>query len=153
MSSEQKSKGGRQSEYSPEIAAAICLRLAEGESLRQICLDETMPGRRTVFDWLTKHEDFVAMYNIARDMQAETLVDEITDIADDGSNDWMEAYDRDGERSGWRENGEAINRSRLRIDARKWLAGKMKPKKYGDKTDVSVNGPVTLMIAGTDKDG
>jgi len=92
-----------------------------------------MPGVRTVFQWLTRHEEFAQQYAHAREAQADTLADEMLDIADDGSNDWM-LRAKNGS-VGWEENGEAINRSRLRLDTRKWIASKLKPKKYGDKID------------------
>ena len=60
------------------------------------------------------------------------LFDEILDIADNASNDWMQANDPNN--PGWRQNSEAIRRSQLRIDARKWIAGKLRPKKYGETT-------------------
>lgn len=59
------------------------------------------------------------------------------DIADDGSNDWMERFNKDGESIGWVVNGEAVQRSKLRVDARKWALSKLLPKKYGDKIDVN----------------
>jgi len=61
------------------------------------------------------------------------------DIADDGRNDWMERHGK--EDAGWQANGENIQRSRVRIDTRKWLASKLKPKKYGDKVDLTHGGP------------
>lgn len=76
----------------------------------------------------------------ARETQADAIFDEILDIADDGSNDWMEKHDGEGGNIGWRENGEAIQRSRLRIDARKWMAGKLRPKVYGDKVELEHSG-------------
>lgn len=74
------------------MAAKICERLADGGSLRMICRDEDMPAKSTVFDWLADHdrEAFRTKYAYAREAQADSLVDEMTDIADDGSNDWME---------------------------------------------------------------
>lgn len=124
---------GRPSDFTQEIADAICERLADGESLRSICSADDMPNKATVFRWLAAHKSFSDQYACAREAQADTIADEILDIADDGSNDWMEKRDDEGGNLGWKENGEAIRRSQLRIDARKWLAGKMKPKKYGDK--------------------
>jgi hypothetical protein len=92
-----------------------------------------MPGKATVFRWLGVHEAFRDQYARAREAQADTLADEMLDIADDGDNDWMERKGEDGQSLGWRENGEAIGRSKLRLDTRKWIASKLKPKKYGDK--------------------
>lgn len=127
---------GRSTDYSEELADLICERIAEGESLRTICADDGMPNKATVFRWLAKHEEFATKYAHARDVQADLLVDEMTDIADDGSNDWMERKDDDGNNIGWRENGEALRRSALRISTRQWIAEKLKPKKYGTKVAV-----------------
>lgn len=125
---------GRPSDYTDVIADAICEALADGQSLRTICLAEEMPNRATVFRWLAANETFRDQYARARDTQAEALADEILDIADDGTNDWMERRDDQGANLGWKENGEAMARSKLRVEARKWVASKLLPKKYGDKT-------------------
>lgn len=137
---------GRPSDYSQELCDIICERLGDGESLRSICSDDGMPRKATVFRWLKKHEDFRDQYARARETQADSLADEILTIADDGQNDWMER--NAGESKAWVENGEALNRSRIRIDARKWLAGKMKPKVYGDKVENTVQGPDGKPLAG-----
>jgi hypothetical protein len=116
--------------FDQSVADEICDRLVEGESLRKITLDEQMPSASTVFKWLKENADFAEQYAHAREAQADTLADEILDIADDGSNDWM--GDKD-EEDGTTYNGDAVARSKLRVDARKWVASKLKPKKYGDK--------------------
>jgi hypothetical protein len=138
-----KHPGGRPTDYTEETAAKICLRLSDGESLRTICADEGMPDRVTVFRWLGKHEEFRNQYVIARDQQADSLFDEMLDIADDGTNDWMERKNSDGQNIGWQENGEALRRSTLRIDTRKWVAARLAPKKYGER--------VTNVVEGGDK--
>ena len=144
---------GRPSDYTDGIAKTICLRIADGESLRSVCLDDDMPDKSTVMRWLAKHDDFRDQYARARELQADSIFDEILDIADDGSNDWMERKDSDGNNIGWRENGEAMRRSALRVDARKWMAGKLRPKKYGEKvqhTGADGEGPVTVVIESRD---
>lgn len=132
--------GGRPSDYTQEIATLICERIVEGESLRSICRDEAMPPIRTVFQWLAKHEEFSHQYARAREAQADTYADEITEIADDGSRDYVQT-----------ENGPVIDhdhiaRSRLRVDARKWIASKLKPKKYGDKLDLDHSGGMSIQV-------
>lgn len=127
---------GRPTDYTQETADIICERLADGESLRTICDDEDMPARSTVFRWLSLHKEFSDQYAHAKTVQAEVLADELISIADDGRNDWMERKNEDGENIGWRENGEALRRSVLRIDTRKWVAAKLLPKKYGEKIAV-----------------
>lgn len=116
----------------PEIFTVICDRIANGESLRSICLDDGMPNRATVLRFVGRDDDARAQYMRAREMQADTIFDEILDIADDASNDWMERNGKD-EGGGWELNGDHVQRTRVRIDARKWMAGKMRPKVYGDK--------------------
>lgn len=115
-----------------EVTDRICQRIADGESLRSICSDKDMPDKSTVLKWLSQSPAFASQYAHARELQADAIFDEVLDIADDGRNDWMEANGKDDE--GWKQNGEAIQRSKLRIDARKWMAGKLRPKKYGEKT-------------------
>ena len=117
--------------FTQKIFDEICLRIAEGESLRKICKDEKMPNITTVWHWLNNNEALDKQYARAREEQAETLVDEIIDISDEKKDDTY--LDEDG-----REiiNQEVIARSRLRVDARKWVASKLKPKKFGDYTKV-----------------
>lgn len=132
--------GGRPSDFTPEVANEICERLIGGESLREICEDGHLPSARTVHRWLVVNEEFRQQYAHAREAQADTLFDDILDIADDGRNDWMERKGRGDEDLGWKENGEAISRSRLRVDARKWMASKLAPKKYGEKVQQEISG-------------
>lgn len=137
---------GRPSTYSDELTSRICARLAEGESLRAICSDEDMPAMSSVFLWLGKHPEFSERYARAREAQADALFEDILEIADDARNDWME---RKGEGdAGWQANGEHLHRSRLRIDARKWMAGKLRPKVYGEKLDLNHGGNLNLVIDG-----
>ena len=123
---------GRPSVYTVEIAERICMEMAKGRSLRSICQDEGMPARSTVQLWHVKnHEGFSDQYTRAQALRVEELVDEAFDIADNASNDWMAT--NDPENAGWRANGDAVNRSRLRVDLRKWYAGKVAPKLFGDR--------------------
>ncbi len=98
-----------------------------------------MPCARTLFNWMRLYPEFLQQYARAKEESADALSDEILDIADDGRNDWMERNGKDD--AGWQANGENIQRSRVRIDTRKWLASKLKPKKYGDKVDLTHAGP------------
>jgi len=129
----------RASEFTQEMADTICERIAQGESLRAICRDEDMPVTSTVCKWLTQQRAFAEQYARAREAQADALFDEILEIADDGTNDFTEG--RNGETV---VNNEAIGRSRLRVDARKWMAGKLRPKVYGEKLDLNHAGGVEI---------
>jgi hypothetical protein len=132
--------GGRPEEYTPDIGDLICAQLAQGMSLRTVCKDEALPCCATVFNWLRKHPEFLEHYEKAKEESADALAEEIIDIADNATNDWMEREGYD-EGSGYGLNGEHIQRSRLRVDARKWIASKLKPKKYGDKTTTAITDP------------
>lgn len=127
-------KVGRPTKYSQELANLICENLAIGQSLRTVCLKEDMPSIATVFNWFKVYPDFLVQYARATEERSEAMAEDILDIADDGTNDWMEINGRDVP------DQEAIQRSKLRVEARKWLMSKMKPKKYGDKVDLTSDG-------------
>ncbi len=131
------------SPYADGTFDAICERIANGESLNAICEGEGMPDIRPLYfgGWL-QHESMRDKYALAREAQADALFDDILSIADDGRNDWMQK--NFGEETRWVENGEALRRSQLRIDARKWMAGKLRPKKYGEKLELEHSGEVAL---------
>jgi hypothetical protein len=120
---------GRPSEFNAELGDRICERLADGESLRAVCRSEDMPDKVTVFRWLRTYEDFRNQYARAKDESADALADDILDIAD--------------------EKLEDPQSRRVRIDARKWIASKLKPKKYGDKLELAGDpkAPLTVMLA------
>lgn len=143
-------KIGRPTDFNEEIALRICERLADGESLKAMCAEDGMPARSTVFRWLSmpEHKTFLDMYTRAREEQADALFDEILAISDDGRNDWMARMDAEEENLGWRENGEALRRSQLRIDARKWAASKLMPRKYSEKfqADLTHSGEVGVKV-------
>jgi hypothetical protein len=131
---------GRPSIYSEEIATEILSRMMQGESLRQICRDEHLPHRSTIYDWIANVEfkSFADRYARAREVRADEIFDEMEEIADDGSNDWM--LRKQGDDDIEVVNHEHIQRSRLRIDTRKWQLSKMLPSRYGDKIETTLKG-------------
>lgn len=131
-------KGGRPAIYSQELADKVCERIAEGKSMRTVCALDDMPGMSTVFRWFREHPEFREQYARATEERTEAMSEDILDIADDGSNDLMTI--QKGNQTYEIENKEVTNRSRLRVDTRKWLMSKMKPKKYGDRVDVTSDG-------------
>lgn len=130
--------GGRPSLYSLELADSICERLVLGESLRSICRDDAMPAISCVFKWLREHPAFAEQYTRAKEEQADTLADEIVEIADEKD---YEKVEIDGVPLAVKFDSTAVARNRLRVDARKWAASKLKPKKYGDKVSQEISGP------------
>jgi hypothetical protein len=96
------------------------------------------------------NEQFRARYARAREAQAEAYADEILEIAHDGRNDWMERRAKGGGKD-MAPNHELVLRSRLRVDALKWIMSKMVPKKYGDRIEheVSADMAVKVVIGGS----
>lgn len=129
--------GGRPSIYTPELAKQICEYLASGLSLRKTCEQPGMPERHTVMRWaLNNHEGFYTQYEAARTVAYELMVDELNDIADDGTNDYMKRADGIEAL-----NAEHVQRSRLRLDTRKWIVSRVLPKFRDTKhLDVTTNG-------------
>lgn len=119
--------------FSGKLGDEICERIANGMSVREICVADDMPAASSVFKWLGLHKTFAEQYARACEARTEHIADEMLDIADNAENDWMERKNSDGEVIGEMLNSEHVQRSRLRIDTRKWLLGKLKPKKYGEK--------------------
>lgn len=131
--------GGRPSKYTDDLALVICERLALGESLREVCSSDGMPDKSTVLRWIVGNEPFRDQYARAREAQTEHWLDEILEIADDGTNDWIERQNKDGSKFEVVDH-ENIARSRLRVDSRKWIMSKLAPKKYGDKITQELTG-------------
>lgn len=117
----------RPSDYTVWKDRAICMRLACGESLRSICKRKYYPSRFAVIRWLQVNAEFRNHYVQAREMQAEYYIDDIIEIADDSSDDELE----DG-----KFNSEHVQRSRLRVDTRKWAMERMASKRYGPSQKV-----------------
>lgn len=142
-SSESISRVGAPEIYTKELADKVCSELALGKSLRTVTKDKNMPSMATVFRWFTSHPEFRTQYDVAKQESADAMGEEIIEISDDGTNDWMEDGYEKGKTPGWHLNGENIQRSKLRVDTRKFLMAKMKPKKYGDKLEVESSGEIT----------
>ena len=118
MSDESIDLGGRPSTYTIELADIICSRLAEGESMRSIGRDELMPAMSTLFKWLREHEEFTEQYVRAREISADVFFEDVIEISDDLT---IKAEHK-----------------RIMVDSRKWVAGKLQPKKYGDQHHINV---------------
>ena len=108
---------GRPTKYTKALGEKIAKRIAGGDSVRTIAKDDDMPSKPTILGWgINPEHPFFDQYEKARESRVEVLADELVDIADESDN-------------------EGVQRSRLRIDTRKWYLGKLKPKRYGDKVE------------------
>lgn len=135
--------------YDAALIERILSEMSRGVSLRQICRAEGYPDESTVRQWaINDVEGFAARYAKAREAQMDAWADEILDISDDGSNDWKDRETKDG-RIVRVLDDEHIQRSRLRVDARKWLMAKIAPKKYADRIEAVGAGGEPLIPADT----
>lgn len=121
--------------WTDEIETELLNRIGRGESVRSICRDDWLPGQTTFYKRLAEDEEFAKRYAHAREIQAHTIAEECLEIAD--SRDADVTLDTDGNEQ---VNHDAIARAKLRIDTRKWMAGKLAPKVYGDKQIIEGSG-------------
>jgi hypothetical protein len=118
-----KKKMGRPSIFTEEIQSEILTQIAEGKSIRTICKQDGMPVMSTIFYWLNENENFSEQYARAKRESADALVEDIIQMGDDIL---AGKYDP--------------NAARVALDAKKWVASKLKPKVYGDKLDLTTDG-------------
>jgi len=125
----QQPKPAGRSEFSIEVMTAICERMSDGESLREICdKDSNLPARRTILRWVKNDDAAKKIYDEAQQDRMHWYADEIVKIAYDTSSDTITGPE--GERKC---NHEWIARSRLKVDSLKFLMAKLAPRTYGDK--------------------
>jgi hypothetical protein len=123
MNANPSKKLGRPTKLTPQLKEEICERIAYGESLAGILKsDPKFPTYPVIMGALKADEEFLKMYARAREDQADYLADEILEIADTAD----------------AKNSQAV---RVRVDARKWIASKLRPRKYGDRIHNEVSGP------------
>jgi hypothetical protein len=126
---EKRKAGGRPSLYSDDLAEEICDRLADGESLRAICKEPAMPSMTTVLSWADEDKGgFRGRYACAREAQAEDMDGLILAVAEETAP----------------ENAQA---QRVKLEAYRWRASKLAPKRYGDKLDLTSDGEGMFNLA------
>ena len=135
-----KGSGGAPSTYTPEIAAEILERISNGESLRSITRDPSMPVMSVVYVWMLRHPDFAEQYARAREEQAETLADEIVSLADEEPVQVVDDKGIGRVDSAW------VTWQKNRVDARKWVAAKLKPKKYGERVALAGDAEAPVVV-------
>ncbi len=138
-------KRGRPSLHTQALAARICQRLADGETLLGVCRDEAMPSDATVRRWaLDDVGGFSSQYAKAREIGYAKLADEILEIANTPvqGTTVTTKLSKDGDMYDETRRGDMIDHRRLQVDTRKWLLSKALPKVYGDKQQVEHSGSI-----------
>ena len=132
---------GRPSEYTEELADRICNEIASGRAVHQFASREGFPSEQTIYRWNRDNKEFSQKYARAREDQADLYAAQIVELADTCREGKKTRETKDGT---FVEIGDMVERSRLQIDARKWYASKLAPKKYGDKIEQNVTGELTV---------
>ena len=96
-----KNPGGRPTKYTQELADKICEELSMGNSIRTVCAPTEMPSPKTFYSWLRRYPEFLKQYEVAKQESTDAMAEDLLDIADDGTNDYMERQDKDGVGQGW----------------------------------------------------
>ena len=135
----------RPTQYSYKLSEAICERITHGQTTAEVTRDPKMPTWGILARWRREHEDFNRRYTIARQSCCELWADEIIDISDDSTNDYVQRVSAKGAvRTVF--DRESFERSRLRVDNRKWVVSKLLRHVYGDKAEVELRTPDGLNV-------
>ena len=119
----------------------ICKEISKGRSLRNVLRDNTdLPNMTTIFEWLALSKEYHKQYAGACEERAIQMFEDMFEIADETQNDWTDKINGRGEVVGRKPDNEAIQRSKLRVDTRKWALSKMFPKKYGERIEIETTG-------------
>ncbi len=125
-------KLGRPSDYTQEMANEICQDISSGKSLRAICRDENRPSIATIFKWMRDYPDFLKQYEVATSERADYQLEELNDIGEEAVNYAKTSDDKNV--------SAVITAYKLKADNMRWTMSKIKPKKYGEKVDVTSDG-------------
>lgn len=123
-------KLGRPTDYNDVLVDKLLVLVSEGKSMRTIAATEGMPDVTTMFDWLRKYSDFAQRYAHAKEEAADTFVEELIELTDMANVD----------------NMIDIQKRKLQVDTRKWIASKLKPKRYGEKLDLAISQQTEVLI-------
>lgn len=123
-------KGGRPTILTDRLVDELCQRLSQGVSMRSVCRDDDMPCMATIWRWLRENDNFAKRYTAAKQESADAMIEDILAISDQDDDE------------------ESTNRSRLRVDTRKWIAAKLRPEKYSEKLDLTPSGGTVKITIG-----
>lgn len=124
---------GRPTDYTKELGDKICSGIAEGKSLKKITeADDSLPTLTTIFNWLRVHKEFLDNYTCAKEQGTEAWHEELTELG--------EEVIRKSQEVDAKSSNAVVQAYKLKADNMKWSMSKMKPKKYGDKLDMTTNG-------------
>jgi len=119
----------------------IIEQIQAGASVKSILDNPDYPSRTTFYSWINKNPDFIELYKTATEIRADGIFDDMLVIADDRSQDRF--LDAQGN---YQQSMTAVNRARVQLDTRKWVLGRMNPRKYSDKIDITSGGDKLKLV-------
>lgn len=141
---DEAKRRGPESGYTEELGQLFCELIAMGLSVKQALRHPLLPNTtNTIYLWLHQNDDFAKLYRIAQRGRAEAMVEEMIEISDDADDDIKMGA------NGPVLNTSSVNRSRLRIDTRKWVASKWFSERFGDKVTNEITGPGGSSVGNT----
>lgn len=138
---------GRPTTYTPDLAADVLDDLRAGIPLAETCRRLGI-SRTAVYQWRKANPEFDEQFAQAREIGFDQIAEETLEIADDGTNDWIQRQGKDGQVAGYELNGEHVQRSKIRIETRLKLLSKWDPARYGEKSTVEHTGNIALQVEG-----
>lgn len=125
---------GRPTLYTKELADRICSLIIEGKSLSSIVKTEKgMPNADTVFNWLSLNKEFSENYARATEQRTEAQLEDLNNIGEQAIKASKQYIDSKGSNA-------VVQAYKVKADNLKWVMARMKPKKYGDKIDMTSDG-------------
>lgn len=127
----KRTKGRPPATYRPELALAICERIAEGETLSSICRSDGMPSAVSFRRWALARKDLFEALNAARTLKADALFDEALDMA--------------RELAGEPGTAQKVRAFDVLISHLRWSAGKLDPQRFSDRSAISFVVPIQIL--------
>lgn len=144
---------GRKTTYTEKAARLICERIAEGEPLRQICRDETMPAWQTVYGWIEAQPEFAERFARARVAGFDAIAEQALRIADTPQIGQIIETSPDGTKV---KSEDMLGHRKLQVETRLKLLAKWDPKRYGEKQEIEHTGkgggPIRMSFTAVDAD-
>ncbi len=122
----------RPSDYTQDLADKICTIISQGSSMRTACKADDMPDITTVFRWIRTNNEFRLQYERAREERTEAQQEDLLELGDDAV--------QLAQKVDFKASNAVVSAVKLKADNMKWVMSKMKPRRYGDKIDMTTNG-------------
>lgn len=116
--------------FSPELVVEMCVQIAEGKTLKEICETPGYPERATFYRWISKYPEVSHAYSLAREVSAHSLEEEALFIA-------KSTYDAPG-------TAQAVRAADLYLTQLRWSAVRRNPRVYSEHNAIKITVPIQI---------